>query len=107
MQKQLQRKYAKSASRAAGRIVPGHTMPTKPNVATIYRSVPPFLRQMREGAGLTQRELAAKLGRGQWWVARAETGSRRVDVAEFVEFCLACGAGPEDALRELRRRGGR
>lgn len=79
-------------------------MPTKRNQALIYRRVPPFLREMRERAGLTQRQLAAKIGQSQWWVARSETGSRRLDVAEFVEFCCGCGLNPAEALTELTRR---
>ena len=38
---------------------------------------PRFMRDLRECAGMTQRELAAQIKRSQWWVARIETGSRR------------------------------
>jgi transcriptional regulator with XRE-family HTH domain len=79
-------------------------MATKRNQARIYRKVPPFLRELREKAGLTQRQLAERIGQSQWWVARSETGSRRLDVAEFVEFCLGCGAQPSAALAELTAR---
>lgn len=79
-------------------------MATKPNQSTLYRRVPPFLQEMREAAKLTQRQLAAKAKRPQWWVARIETGSRRVDVAEFVVFCQGCGRDPEGCLRQLRTR---
>lgn len=77
----------------------------KPNTSLIYRRVPPFLRGMREKAGLTQRQLADKIGQTQWWVARSETGSRRLDIAEFVEFCVGCGVEPAEAIRELSVRG--
>jgi transcriptional regulator with XRE-family HTH domain len=79
-------------------------MPTKRNQALIYRRVPPFLRELRERAGLTQRQLAERIRQSQWWVARSEIGSRRVDVAEFVEFCIGCGVTPSDALAELAYR---
>ncbi len=79
-------------------------MPTKRNQALIYRKVPPFLRSIREKANLTQRELAAKIKQSQWWVARSETGSRRLDVAEFVEFCAGCGVDPAEAINELSGR---
>jgi hypothetical protein len=36
-------------------------------------------------------------------VARSEIGSRRLDVAEFVEFCIGCKVSPADALTELAR----
>ena len=78
-------------------------MPTKRNQALIYRKVPPFLRQLRERAGLTQRELAARLKESQWWAHRSEIGSRRLDVAEFVLWCQGCGVSPEEGLRQLTR----
>jgi transcriptional regulator with XRE-family HTH domain len=76
-------------------------MPTKPNHARIYRKVPDFMRGLREGAGLTQRDLAARTRTSQWWVARIETGSRRIDVAEFIVYCRGCGADPMEALATL------
>jgi len=78
-------------------------MPTKRNQALIYRRVPRFLREMREKAGLTQRQLADRIDQDQWWVARSETGSRRVDVAEFIEFCMGCRVEPLKALSELSK----
>ena len=58
---------------------------------------------LRKRAGMTQRQLAAKIRQSQWWVARIETGGRRVDVAEFIEFCLGCGVEPDQAIRQLTR----
>jgi transcriptional regulator with XRE-family HTH domain len=48
---------------------------------------------------MTQRQLAEAVGREQNYVARIETGQRRVDLVEFVIICQACGAdaGPETA----------
>ena len=42
-----------------------------------------FLIQKREAAGMTQLELAGSLDEYQSWVARLESGQRRVDVIEF------------------------
>lgn len=78
-------------------------MPTKPNQAAIYKKVPAFLRSLRKTAKLTQRDLADRIGQSQWWVARSETGSRRIDVAEFVEFCRGCKVDPCEALQALAR----
>jgi hypothetical protein len=78
-------------------------MATKPNHAMIYRKVPKFLQQMREGARLTQRQLPAKVKKPQWWVARIEIGSRRIDVAEFILFCEGCGKDPAAAIQAMRR----
>ena len=68
-----------------------------------YRQLPGFLRKLREEAGLTQRELAGKLRTTHVFVHKSEVGERRVDVAEFMDWCVACGADPEQAFRQLRR----
>lgn len=49
------------------------------------------LRAAREASGLTQREVAEKLGRSQSFVAKCEQGHNRVDVAQLVEFCRVLG----------------
>ena len=79
-------------------------MAIKPNQALVYKNVPGYLRERREQAALTQRDLATRVGKPQWWVHRIETGSRRVDVAEFIEWCIGCDVDPVEALRELVRR---
>lgn len=40
----------------------------------------------RESRGLTQQQVADRLGVVQSWVARCETGERRVDVIELRQF---------------------
>ena len=48
-----------------------------------------FLRKLREGrekAGLTQADVASRLRRPQSYVAKCESGERRVDVVELVRF---------------------
>lgn len=66
-----------------------------------YRAVPALMRSMRESAGLTQRDVAQKLKRPQSWVYNCETANRRVDLAEFISWCRACGADPLKAVAEL------
>lgn len=68
-----------------------------------YRRLPAFLRQLRESAGLTQRDLAKKLGVTHVFIHKSEVGDRRVDVAEFMDWCLNCGIDPEEAFRQLRK----
>ena len=68
---------------------------------------------MRAKAGLTQRELAAVLRVPHSWVAKVESGERRIDLLEFAWFCSACGqvAGQEATkfldqhIRPRRERG--
>ena len=76
-------------------------MPSKAQHARDYRSVPPFLRSLREAAGLTQREIGERLSKPQSWVYNCETANRRVDVAEFAAWCEACGVRPVDAFAKL------
>jgi len=72
-----------------------------------YRYLPKMLRQMRESAKLTQRDLAKKLNVSHVHVHKSETGERRVDVTEFLDWCLACRSDPSEAFALLRKhRGG-
>ena len=48
-----------------------------------HKALITFLIQKREAAGMTQTELAKLLGEYQSFVARLESGQRRVDVIEF------------------------
>ena len=67
-----------------------------------YRLLPGLLRKMRSDAELTQRELAAKLRVTHVFMHKREIGERRVDVAEFMDWCVACGVSPEHAFQSLR-----
>lgn len=69
--------------------------------AYIYAKVPKLLREMREAAGLTQRDLAERINKPQPWVHKSEDGSRRVDIAEFLEWCVGCGVNPVDGFSGL------
>jgi len=55
-----------------------------------------LLREAREGAKLTQVEVAKKLGRPQSFVSKCETGERRVDVVELAAFARLYGKRVED-----------
>jgi transcriptional regulator with XRE-family HTH domain len=59
---------------------------------------------LRTKAGLTQRQLAAKLGRERSLVGRLELGERRLDMVEFIWFCKACNANPVKEAASLMRR---
>lgn len=47
------------------------------------------LRNAREEKGLTQMEVAERLGRTQSFVSKAERGERRIDIVELRAFCRA------------------
>lgn len=62
------------------------------------------LAALRKGAGLTQRQLAEKLGREHSLVGRLELGERRLDMVEFYQLCRACKVEPDTTARELMRK---
>jgi transcriptional regulator with XRE-family HTH domain len=62
-----------------------------------------LLVELRRAAGLTQRELAAKLNRERNLVGRLEVGERRLDVVEFYWICKATGVKPDVVACKLMR----
>lgn len=60
----------------------------------------------REKAGLTQTQIAARLGHPQSFVAKYEGGERRLDVVEFIEVCEALGIDPKRVIAALQKRTG-
>lgn len=65
-----------------------------------------LLIRAREAAGLTQAEVAAKLGHPQSFVAKYEGGERRLDVVEFIQVCGALDIEPQAILSELQAKAG-
>jgi transcriptional regulator with XRE-family HTH domain len=49
------------------------------------------LRQTRKSAGLTQVELAQRLGQSQSFVTKIETGYTRVDIVQLRRICEVLG----------------
>jgi transcriptional regulator with XRE-family HTH domain len=69
-----------------------------------FEEVVRAVADMRKRAGLTQRELAEALGREQNYVARIETGQRRLDLVELVQVCRACNVDPEREIARISHR---
>lgn len=65
-----------------------------------------FIAAARKGAGLTQVELASRLGRPQSFVSKVEKGERRVDVVEFCQLAEALGREPAELLGAFVSEGG-
>lgn len=59
------------------------------------------LVKVRTAAGLTQRGLAKRLEVPHSWVAKVESGERRIDVIEMSLFFSACGADPTSICASL------
>jgi transcriptional regulator with XRE-family HTH domain len=51
-----------------------------------YATVLQRLRQARKAAGITQVEAAKSLRRPQSYISNCESGERRIDVVELLEF---------------------
>ena len=76
-------------------------MATKSQHNLMYRVLPSFLREMREKAGLTQRDIGKILKKPQSYVYNCETANRRVDITEFITWSRACGLDPKRAFSRL------
>ncbi|WP_243468645.1 helix-turn-helix transcriptional regulator [Paraburkholderia sp. PGU19] len=55
----------------------------------------------RKASGLSQAELASRLGRPQSYIAKIEIGERRIDVVEFLELARVLGVSPASVLENL------
>ena len=63
-----------------------------------------LLADARRAAGLTQVELAKKLGRPQSFISKVEQGERRLDVIEFLEVARALKVDPLRIIADVNRR---
>jgi transcriptional regulator with XRE-family HTH domain len=60
-----------------------------------------LLVETRQGRGITQTELARRLGKPQSFVSKYELGERRLDLIEFIQISRALGADPTEWLGRL------
>lgn len=58
-----------------------------------------MLRNLRQERGLTQAQLAQRLGLPQSYVSKYETGERRLDFVETVFVCEALGIPVKDFVK--------
>jgi transcriptional regulator with XRE-family HTH domain len=64
-----------------------------------------LIRDRRKAAGLTQAQLAKRLGRYQSYVAMIEGGELRVGIVEFLDIAKAIGFDPAAVIRQLAKIG--
>jgi transcriptional regulator with XRE-family HTH domain len=62
-----------------------------------------LLVEARKEAGMTQAEVAARLGHGQAYVSKYERGKKVLGVIEFIEVAEALGLDPAEVVRKLRQ----
>jgi transcriptional regulator with XRE-family HTH domain len=60
-----------------------------------------LLRNIRKEAGLSQQELANRLGKPQSFVSKYESGERRLDILEIFHICKAIGVPLADFSKRL------
>jgi hypothetical protein len=66
-----------------------------------YKSAITTLVKARHQAGKTQREVATMIGKPPSFVAKVETGERRLDFVEFIVLARALGNDPATLLGEI------
>lgn len=60
-----------------------------------------LLKESRLIAGLRQQDVAKRLGKPQSFVAKIESGERKVDLIEALDYCAATGADPLSIVKKL------
>ncbi|GAB3569937.1 helix-turn-helix transcriptional regulator [Amycolatopsis endophytica] len=66
-----------------------------------YQQLCRLLRELRQEAGLTQVQVAERLGVPQSFVSKYETGERRLDVVELRHIATALNSSAADILSRL------
>lgn len=66
-----------------------------------YRRFAGLLKEARLEAGLTQEELAGRLGVKQFFISKYESGRRRLDVLQFLTIAAAIGTDYRRILEQL------
>ncbi|WP_435583201.1 helix-turn-helix domain-containing protein [Amycolatopsis thermoflava] len=66
-----------------------------------YQQLCRLLRELRQEAGLTQVQVAERLGVPQSFVSKYEAGERRLDVIELHHIATVLGTSVSDVFRKL------
>ena len=59
------------------------------------------LREARLRAGLRQADVAIQLGKPQSYVAKVESGERRIDLIEAIDLCQVVSLDPSVLIKKL------
>ena len=63
-----------------------------------YLSLVLWLKTSRIEQGITMRELGGLIDRPHQFIGKVESAERRLDVYEYVQYCLALNVNPEEGL---------
>jgi transcriptional regulator with XRE-family HTH domain len=69
---------------------------------TQYKEFRSKLAKERVAGGLTQVELAERLGRSQAQISSVESGDKQIDVLEYLRWMQAVGASEEQSLAYIQ-----
>lgn len=69
-----------------------------------HQHIVDVLVEARRQSGLTQAQLAAKVGKDQTFISLIERSQRRVDVLEFFALARAMGMDPQTLFAEVAGR---
>ena len=68
-----------------------------------YNALRVWLKAQREAKGLTLRQAGERVGRHHSVIGKLEQNRRRIDIAEFIDYCLSLGFDPHEGLEVLIR----
>ena len=60
-----------------------------------------WLRQQRKAQGLTMRQAGDLVNKPHSFIAKIETGQRRLDVIEYVWYCQRLGLDPHLGIEQI------
>ncbi|WP_233827760.1 helix-turn-helix domain-containing protein [Paraburkholderia sp. ZP32-5] len=66
-----------------------------------YQRIATLLGELRKQHGLLQQDVANRLGRPQGFVSKVESGARRIDLVELLDFLRALESDPHAFIDEL------
>lgn len=61
-----------------------------------------YLKNRRKDLGLSQRNLADRMGVIYSFIGKVETGDRRLDVIEFIQYCHTLELDPIEVVKEIK-----
>ena len=67
-----------------------------------YASLLKWLKSAREGQGLSMRDMEALIHKPHSWIGKVESGERRLDVYEYVQYGQVLGIDPNDGIKLLK-----
>jgi transcriptional regulator with XRE-family HTH domain len=70
---------------------------------TRYQKIAILLTELRKKRGLLQQDLADRLGRPQAFISKVESGGRRLDLIELLDFLRALDMDPHEFIEQVQQ----